>query len=290
MSKAPQYLGSYRIGGLLAGGHATQIWQAYHEGKKIHCVVKTPIPGHELAKEQTRLLKWEYQVAGKMAHDRIVQVWEYGIHKGLAYLAMEWVQGANLKQRLRQGPEVLAPMATKIAYQAAEAVAYFNSQGWVHCDIKPDNFVLSDKTNELKLIDFAIARRPAGILARLWPFRSKKVQGTRSYISPEQLGGGAIDDRADVYSLACMLFELVAGKPPFTATTAEELLQKQLRSAPPVLETLNRNVTPEFSRLIRSSLAKKPDERPSSSVEFYRQLAKIRIFRIQPKATESAKE
>ena len=98
-------------------------------------------------------------------------------------------------------------------------------------------------------------------------------------MSPEQIRGGIIDGRADLYSFACTLCELISGKPLFTGATAHELLMRHLRSPPPSLEALNPNITAEFSRLVRRSLAKKPNARPKSVADFLKEFRMIRVFK-----------
>ena len=101
-------------------------------------------------------------------------------------------------------------------------------------------------------------------------------------MSPEQIRGEPLDQRADLYSLACTFYELLAGKPPFTGMNSSELLQKHLKASPPSLEALNHNVTHEFSQLIRRAMAKKPAARPGSSREFYSELQRTVVFRKAP--------
>ena len=155
-------------------------------------------------------------------------------------------------------------------------MAYVNEQGWIHRDIKPDNFLVDDEGN-VKMIDFALATRKRGLLGRLFSQKSK-VQGTRSYMSPEQIRSRALDERADLYSLGCTLFHLVAGNPPFTGVTTSDLFRKHLKAPPPSLESANRNVTPAFSSLIRKVMAKKPSDRPASAREFLGLLREIPLF------------
>ena len=161
-----------------------------------------------------------------------------------------------------------------------ESLCYLAEQGWVHRDVKPDNFLISPQ-GELKLIDFALAVRPKSGLARMFALKAKP-QGTMSYMPPEQILGKPVDLKADVYSLACTVFELVSGKKPFTGMSTNELLQKHVAGPIPALEAANRNVTVEFGSVIRRCLAKEPADRPTMA-DFRRELQSIALFKMRPK-------
>ena len=148
--------------------------------------------------------------------------------------------------------------------------------------MKPDNFLV-DPEGTAKLIDFALAVRKKGGLARLFAGKSK-IQGTRSYMSPEQIRGQPLDQRADLYSFGCMIYELLGGKPPYTGSTTNELLNKHLKSAVPPLQASNRNVSDQFAELARRLLAKKPSERPESMTEFLREMRAAKVFKVPPAA------
>jgi eukaryotic-like serine/threonine-protein kinase len=207
-------------------------------------------------------------------------VYRFDWDRGQPYVAMEWFSAPNMKQRILQGVERIAPLAQQIIDQAAEALGYFNRMGWVHRDIKPDNFLVGDQ-GEVKLIDFALAKRQRRGLAK-WFMPRAKIQGTKSYISPEQIRGEAVDQRADLYSFACTVHELVCGKPPFTGVNVNDLLNKHLKTSPPSMEAVNPNVTSEFAQLVRRSLAKQPTERPESVDDFLLEFRRIRLFRTAP--------
>ncbi len=109
-----------------------------------------------------------------------------------------------------------------------------------------------------------------------------KVQGTRSYMSPEQIRGQPLDQRADVYSFGCMVYELLGGKPPFTGSTTNELLNKHLRSPVPPLQASNKNVSDAFAQLAKDMIAKKPEDRPDSMADFLAALRGIKVFKNPP--------
>lgn len=281
-SEAPGYIGPYRLLNVVNTSHTRQIWQGINDATGQFVGLKVLLEQYRKNREQISLLKWEYKVGRGLDHPQLIQIFEYGVHRGVPYLAMEWFSAPNMKTRIRQGVEKIAHLLPKIILQATESVAYFNRRGWIHRDIKPDNFLVSDQ-GEVKLIDFALAQRRRGIVGRLLVPRARQIQGTRSYMSPEQIRGEAVDERSDLYSLACTLFELVSGRPPFTGMTSNELLSKHLKAAPPMLDALDKNVTPEFAQLLKRAMAKRPKDRQRSVQDFLDELRRIKLFRQTPR-------
>jgi serine/threonine protein kinase len=285
-SKAPpSHLGPYRLLNVVHASKTVRLWHAYHGVLDRFFAVKALQDNACKDREEIGYLKREYEVGAKLDHPRVIRIQEFGTDQGIPYLAMEWFAAPNMKQRIHQGVDGIAPLIPKIVLQATEALAYFNNQGWVHRDIKPENFLVGDE-GDVKLIDYALAQRQKRGLARLLTPKSK-VQGTPSYISPEQIRGSALDDRADLYSLACTFYELVTGKPPFTGASANELLTKHLKANPVSLEKVNANVTPEFGEMIRRAMAKEPSGRQGSMQEFLHCLQAIRVFRRAPPAPQT---
>jgi serine/threonine protein kinase len=256
------------------------IWQAYDDQQQRIVGVKTLLNNVEPDREQVKFLYREFVVGQRIKHPNIIEVYASEWDLKQPYFAMEWFSAPNMKQRLLQGgPKNVAPLIPKMIDQAAQALDYFHRAGWIHRDVKPDNFLVSDD-GEVKMIDFALAWRKSR-MGRWLSFRPK-IQGTRSYISPEQIRGSALDGRADLYSLACTIHELLAGKPPFTGRSANELLNKHLHSTAPSLEGVNSNITGDFSRLIRRCLSKKPDARPETVGDFLREFRMMRVFKRNP--------
>lgn len=264
---------------LVHEGRGCRLWKAVDVTCQRTVALKTPRDDLDprRRRSQRAYLRREWEVAGGQSSDRLIQAYELGRDRGEYYLAMEWCPWPNMKACIRQGTSALVRRIPAIVLEATEAVVLLHARGWIHRDIKPENFLVSDQ-GQVKLIDFSLAQRKPGFLARLLRLPGRR-KGTRSYISPEQIKCGPLNERSDLYSLACTLYELISGSPPFVATDPNELLTKHLRSAPPSLDTIQPAVTPEFAQLIRWALAKDPADRPQSSWEFCQRLRRMSVFR-----------
>jgi len=277
----PGYIGPYRLLNVIHTSKAGQIWQAYHDGKQQMVGIKTLQEKSRRDREEVGYLKWEYTVGHALQHKCVICVHEFGIDRGSPFLAVEWFSAPNMKQRIRDGVENIGHLLPKVIEQAAQGLGYFNSQGWVHRDVKPDNFLVDDN-GHVKLIDFGLAVRNKGMLGKLLS-RKSKVQGTRSYMSPEQIRGQALDIRADVYSFACTVYHLMAGTPPFTGNSANELLNKHLKASPPSLSAANENITPGFSQVVRRAMSKNPAERHASVNDMLTEIRMNKVFLRMPR-------
>lgn len=278
MSKVgPAFLGPYRLLNIVHDGHGCRLWKALHEGNQQLFAIKTPLESAPDYQAHVGYLKREWEICRSIDHPRLVRGTDWVVERGRPYLVIEWFPAPNMKSLIRQGFEAVKPLLPKVVHQAAESLVALHARGWIHRDIKPENFLV-DETGEVKLIDFALALRKPGFLSKLFNLGGK-LQGTRSYMSPEQIRGKPLDERSDLYSLACTLYELIAGRPPFTADNPNDLLMKHLQSAPPSLEGAGRNVTPEFAQLIRRAMAKHPEGRPKSAQQFHQELQRVTVLR-----------
>jgi eukaryotic-like serine/threonine-protein kinase len=280
-----EHIGPYRLLNIVKTGQTSQVWAVMDDRDKRRLAIKLLLSDYRKDREHLSYLKQEAIVGKTLDHPRVIKVFEYATDHGIPYLVMEYYPAPNMKEIILQMREQLAFMMPQIVDGAAEGLAYFNQQGWIHRDVKPDNFLIV-QNGDVKLIDFALAQRKKGMLAKL--FGRSKVQGTRSYMSPEQIRGEPLDERADIYSFGCTIFHLVAGRAPYTGANSNELLNKHLRAAPPVLEGLDRNVTPEFGALIRSTMAKDPNKRPDSMAKFLGEFRSIPMFKRMPEPPTSA--
>jgi serine/threonine-protein kinase len=231
-------------------------------------------------------LRHEYMVGQLLDHPHVIRTYEFDTCKEGAYLIMDLFRAPNLKQRIHMGVEKLFYYFPQIVTRAAAGLTHMHEKGWVHRDIKPDNFLVDDAF-DVRLIDFNLSRKEQGRLGRLLGGKAK-VQGTPSYISPEQIRGQAVDRRSDIYSFGCVIFELLHGRPPFTATSANELLNKHLRTKPPSLTVVNKEVDPDFAQFVQHMMAKDPDDRPDSLAELTREIKLYEVFRTPPKPPAEA--
>ena len=282
MTKVRDFLGPYRLARLIRVGSSCSVWEAIKSGESERYALKVLRSDQIGNKSEEGYLKHEFNVSRSFKHPRVIKIYELRNDAQVPYLVLELFSEHNMKQALRQGHERLAFYAKTIIEQAAEALYHVNSKGWIHCDIKPDNILVSN-SGEVKLIDFTIARKIKTGLGKLFSFGGGTVQGTRSYMSPEQIRNKVLDQRSDVYSFACVMFELLSGRPPYTASTPNELLEKHIKAAIPSLQVYNSNVSDEVTQLIRTAMSKSPDARPDSMWELLREFRQYRLFKKAPK-------
>ncbi|HEY1065671.1 MAG TPA: serine/threonine-protein kinase [Pirellulales bacterium] len=277
----PDFIGRYRLLRIVMTGQTSQIWEAFDDASAKRLAIKTLLPDFARVSEHVNYLRNEYEIGKLFTHANIIRVFEYEKHKGAPYVAMEYYPHPNIKQQLSQaggGLVKLLPKVEKIVLQAATALAEFHSKGFIHRDIKPDN-ILADPTGEVKLIDFALAEKKKGGLAKLFNFGGGKMQGTMSYMSPEQIQKKTLDERSDIYSFGCTVFEMLTGRTPYVGLNSSELLQRHLSAVVPRAVISNDNVTLEMSDLVSQSMAKKPEDRPADMGRFLTQLRGLKMFK-----------
>jgi len=279
MTKVRDFLGPYRLSRLIRLGSTCQVWEAIEESKQERFALKVLRPDKRSDRVELGFLKHEFDIATQLNHKNIIKVLEFNTKADTPFLVLELFSEMNLKQATRKGPEGIGYMLDKILIQIVESLYYFHSKGYVHCDVKPDNILLG-RDWVVKLIDFTIATKIRKGLGKL--FGGSTVQGTRSYMSPEQIRGQALDPKSDVYSLGCVFYEMVTGKLPFTASTPNELLSKHLSGSIPSALVVNENVSAEFNQLIKSMLAKDVKER-IEMWDVLKQVRSIKIFKKPPR-------
>jgi serine/threonine-protein kinase len=203
----------------------------------------------------------EAQTAGSLSHPNVVGVYDFGSHDGRPYLVMELVDGWNLSQERSLRGVLDPPEATGIAAQMAAGLAAAHRQGVVHRDIKPANVMLTTERT-VKITDFGIARfadAAAGTLTA-----TGKIVGSAAYLAPERALGHPAQRASDVYSLGCVLYELLTGHPPFCGTNSLAVVQQHVDVPPPPPTQLCPRIPGQLSDYLMLLLAKDPDHRPSA--------------------------
>lgn len=274
-----EVLGNYRLLKHMATGQTSQVWEVVELTSSRHFAMKLLLPEKATDAVHRNFLFHEADVGQELAHPNIIRIVHVDKSLKNPYFVMEFFPAGSLKVRLmRNDKEFLRDRLQDVLKQWATSLAFMNAHGWVHRDVKPEN-VLVNAANELKLIDFAIAQKiPKGFFQKLF-WKKTKAQGTRSYMSPEQIRGQPLDARADIYSFGASVYEMVTGKPPFTGSTSQELLVKHITEKPLSPKSKNRELTDQFSQLIMQMLEKKKERRPK---DFHEVLMAMRSMKIYP--------
>ena len=271
--------GRYRLLEPIGRGGMGDVWRARDESLGRQVAVKClrpPGPQHDAS--FTRILRERFRrearVAAALSHRGVTVVHDFGEHDGVLYLVMELLDGRDLSRLLEDNKGHPLPVddVLAVAEQVAAALAHTHRQGIVHRDLKPANIVrLTDGT--VKICDFGIARlgQDIGFTTRLTG--TGVAMGTPHYMSPEQIGGSGVDQRSDLYSLGCVLYEIATGAPPFDLDDAWGILIGH-RDTPPLPPRGHRPELPaHLERIILDLLAKRPEERPYDAVELGHRLA-----------------
>ncbi|HEX7841166.1 MAG TPA: serine/threonine-protein kinase, partial [Kofleriaceae bacterium] len=242
---------------------------------------RDPISGETVAvkvisdaqSHRTERFAREIQVLAELSHPGIVRYISHGVtSSGELFLAMEWVDGENLKTRLERGPLTVGEAVT-LATRVAEALGAAHARGVVHRDLKPSNLILpGGRVDQVKVLDFGIARREG----KTQLTQTGMVLGTPGYMAPEQArASGQIDARADVFALGCVLFQCLTGVPPFDGDTAAAILAKILFGAAPRVSERWPEVPESLDALVAQMLAKEPALRPSDGANLAAALASL---------------
>ena len=210
----------------------------------------------------------EAQAAAGLSHPNIVGVYDTGGEDGKHYIVMEFVEGETLANVLRREGRLDPDRAAAIAVEVATALHAAHDRGLVHRDVKPGN-VMIDRDGRVKVVDFGIARAAADDTLT----QTGLVLGTASYLSPEQAQGVPVDARSDVYSLGCVLFEMLTGRPPFEGDTPVSIAYKHVNEAPPHPRELVPSLPPHLDEAATRALEKDPDARFPTAEAFRQAIA-----------------
>ena len=264
-------LGRYEILGELGRGAMGVVYRARDPIIDRVVALKTinlALTGAALASFEARFFQ-EARSAGRLNHPNIVTIYDAGKADGVAYIAMEFLEGTSLREILDEHPPLSVPRILETTAQVARGLAYAHENGVVHRDIKPANIIVL-KNRRPKITDFGIAR-----LGEADGPASERA-GSPKYMSPEQIRGDVtLDGRSDVFSLGTVLYEMLTGKPPFAGETVTDIMQAVLEHTPPVPSVVDAHVPPELDGVVMRMLAKRPDDRYPSARSLFRELRRV---------------
>jgi len=263
-SPPAEKIGKYKILGTLGRGGMGIVYKGLDPDIEREVAIKTirldtVVEGAEKDELLARVVR-EAKAAGRLNHPNIITIYDV-IHKGeLTFIIMQYIDGHSLMNQIDSGTRLSPREVIDLLRPLADALDYAHQMGIVHRDIKPAN-ILIDKTGKPVLADFGIARMEASTMTG-----PGKTIGTLSYMAPEQVMGGAVDHRADLFALGVILYELLTGKKPFGGDNMSTIVYKIVNEEPPRVTDLNHDLPKAYEDIIRKALAKNPDERYQSGM------------------------
>ncbi len=266
----------YRITSNIGGGGMGQVYKAEHIRMKRQCAIKVLRANLAGDPEATQRFQREAENASQLSHPNVAQIYDFGEHEGLVYLAMEFIAGESLADMLQRQSAIHPDIAADIIAQSAAALEAAHTRHVLHRDVKPDNIMLAknpDGTFQVKLVDFGIARAMTSNEQRVT--RTGLVIGTPEFMSPEQIAGEELDARSDLYALALVAFQCLTGKDAFPATSSKQNLILRLTSRPRTLAEVRDDMPwPESLQYVfDKALAPDPSERYDSIGHFAEELS-----------------
>jgi serine/threonine protein kinase len=253
----------WSIAGELGTGATSRVYLATRASDGERVVVKVMKSG-SAAPERAKFFLLEMQILQKMSHPNVVPISDAGEAQGVLFFAMPFIEGETIRQRLNREGAFPMSDAARIARDIALALGHVHSHGIVHRDVKPENILLTP--NAAVLLDFGHARAPTMVSAADSRDAKRYIVGTANYVSPEQVAGRRVaDSRSDLYSLGCVLLEMLTGQLPFAASSARESMQRRLDEPPPDVRALRPDASDELVNVLRRSLVADPAERYMSA-------------------------
>jgi serine/threonine-protein kinase len=265
----PQVLGErYEIGGVLGRGGMAEV----HRGRDLRLgrEVAVKVLRHDLARDPSFQVRFrrEAQASASLNHPAIVAVYDTGEDRtatgATPYIVMEYVEGETLRDVLRREGQLTPERAMALSADICGALDFSHRNGIVHRDVKPGNVMITPQ-GTVKVMDFGIARAVSDSAATMTS--TAAVIGTAQYLSPEQARGEGVDARSDVYSMGCVLFELVTGAPPFTGDSPVSVAYQHVREDPRLPSSINPNIPPELDAIVLKAMSKNPANRYQSAAE-----------------------
>jgi len=248
----------------LGRGGAALVFLAQDVKHSRHVAIKVLRPELAASLGTDRFLR-EIEIAAALSHPHILPLYDSGEASGFLYYVMPYVAGESLRQRLQREQRLPLPEALHITEEVADALGYAHSRGVLHRDVKPENILLD--SGHALVTDFGVARAISAAGEDRVTAPGMAV-GTPTYMSPEQAEGENVDERADIYALGCVLYEMLAGEPPHNGPNARAILARKVRDPMPDLRRVGDDVPDTLEHLLRRALAISPAERFATTREF----------------------
>jgi len=277
-------LGSYRVLRVLGAGGMGVVFQAEDPHLQRLVALKAMLPNLADSESAKQRFLREARAAAALKHDHIVTIHQVGEDRGAPFLAMEFLEGEPLDDRLKREGKLPLADVLRIGREMADGLAAAHERGLIHRDIKPANVWLEGKKGRVKILDFGLARA-ANDEAHLT--QSGAFVGTPAYMAPEQAQGKNIDPRSDLFSLGCVLYRMATGKIPFRGAYIHSTLMAVATENPAPPVSLNFELPTELSDLIMQLLAKNPEDRPESAQAVAETLGRMALDRQPPKAAKT---
>lgn len=258
-------LGRYNIIGELGQGAMGTVYKAVDPLIDRVVAIKTinlSLALDEKDEYESRFYQ-EAKAAGRLSHPNIVTIYDVGKSDEIAYIAMEFLQGRELRDILNDGTRMPIEQVINVVAQVAQGLAYAHEYGIVHRDVKPSNIMIV-RDGHVKITDFGIARMASAAVRT----QTGMVLGSPKYMSPEQVVGQMTDQRSDIFSLGVMLYEMLTGVAPFSGENINAIMYQTLNSVPPPPSTLSPNVPEMLNFIVAKALAKKLEHRYQDAREF----------------------
>jgi len=272
MAAAPELkqLGRYDLTSVLGKGAMGIVYEGMDPKLHRKVAIKTILKGHmdddDAAKEYSMRFMREAQAVARLNHPHIVQVYDFGEEAEVAYIVMEFIKGKELKNFFDANERFELKEAVRIMCELLDALDFAHEGGIVHRDIKPANVML-DGQARVKLADFGVAR-VSDDRSAAEKTQAGTMVGTPAYMSPEQITGGSVDRRSDIFSAGIILYQFLTGEKPFTGSGAWTIAKKIIQDHPPVPSSLNNTISPLFDNVVNKALSKTTDGRYQTAKEF----------------------
>ena len=263
-------LGRYTIERTLGKGAMGVVYEGLDPKLNRRVAIKTILKSHldpDTAKDYSMRFSREAQAVARLNHPHIVQVYDFAEEGDIAYLVMEFIRGKELKNFFDANERFDIREAVRIMGELLDALEFAHNAGIIHRDIKPANVML-DAQARTKLTDFGVARVQDVDRTHAERTQAGTMVGTPAYMSPEQITGGNVDKRSDVFSAGIILYQFLTGEKPFTGGGAWTIAKKIIQEDPPLPSSLNNAVTPYFDAVVNKALSKNPETRYQSAKDF----------------------